>query len=123
MSDRANPRRASFGSLTAGMIVRGTVPSEVLFRGAPPPVVIAPVALAPPVPAAVPAPAAPPVLVERPCERPMPAPRKAMTLRLDPAQHLRLRVLSAYERRSAQEIMVQALTSYLDRHGFAIAAD
>jgi hypothetical protein len=40
-----------------------------------------------------------------------------------PAQHLRLRVLSAYERRSAQEIMVQALTSYLDRHGFDAAAD
>jgi hypothetical protein len=122
MSDGANPRRASFGSLTAGMIVRGTVPADVLFRGAPlqP---IAPVPVAPALAVQTVVQPAPLALVERACEKPVPPARKAMTLRLDPAQHLRLRVLSAYERRSAQEIMVQALTSYLDRHGFDAAAD
>jgi hypothetical protein len=85
MSDRANPRRTSFGSLTAGMIVRGTVPAEVLFRGAPlQPIAPVPVAPAPVVQTAVqplvqPAPLA---LVERACEKPVPPARKAMTLRL-----------------------------------------
>ena len=41
--------------------------------------------------------------------------RVAMTLRLDPARHLRLRVLSAHVNRSSQDILTEALDSYLDR--------
>jgi len=41
--------------------------------------------------------------------------RVAMTLRLDPARHLRLRVLSAHVNRSSQDILTEALDSFLDK--------
>lgn len=41
--------------------------------------------------------------------------RVAMTLRLDQPRHLRLRVLSAHINRSSQEILTEALDSYLDQ--------
>ena len=110
----AQMRKPSFGSLTAGMIVRGTVPPQVLYGGARPD--------APPPPAKPPAPIeVKPVAPPHPivvAEKPQPTARctrKSLTLRLDPAQHMRLRVVGAYQRRSAQDIMVEALTAYLDR--------
>jgi predicted transcriptional regulator len=41
--------------------------------------------------------------------------RVAMTLRLDSARHLRLRVLSAHVNRSSQDILTEALDNYLDK--------
>ena len=41
--------------------------------------------------------------------------RVAMTLRLDSTRHLRLRVLSAHVNRSSQDILTEALDSFLDR--------
>jgi hypothetical protein len=40
--------------------------------------------------------------------------RVAMTLRLDPAQHRRLRIISVHSHQSAREIMAAALEIYLD---------
>jgi hypothetical protein len=130
-------RRGSFGSLTAGLIVRCSVPAQVLFGTSPPavrepapareaapePVRREPIAPVAPVveirPAPVPVAVAAPVrLAPGPVEhRPAACQRKAMTVRLEPSLHLKLRVASAYQRRSGQEIMVQALTSYLDDAG------
>jgi len=100
-----------FGSLSAGMIVRGSVPPQVLFgpgaaipAAAPPPVASAPVVVAPVVVAAVP-PAKPAAVA---------AMRKTVTFRVEPAQHLRLRVACAVQGRSAQAVLVEALTDYLD---------
>jgi hypothetical protein len=42
-------------------------------------------------------------------------PKAAFTLRLDAERHLRLRLLSAVSRRSAQNIVTQALDDYLAR--------
>lgn len=103
-----------FGSLSAGMIVRGSVPAQVLFGAG---TAISP---RPPQPPAETGATAPPLAVS-PAPAPMQRggaeprpPRKTVTFRLDPAQHMRLRVLGAYQRRSAQDILVQALTAYLD---------
>lgn len=106
-------RKGGFGSLTAGMIVRGAVPVQVLYGAGsgghvlprePEPTVESEPEIS--------------QVVER-VVAPPPSPangaaRKAMTVRLDAAQHMRLRVVSAYQRRSAQEVMVQALGRYLD---------
>lgn len=40
--------------------------------------------------------------------------KAAFTLRLDPDRHLRLRLASAVDNRSAQQILTQALDAYLD---------
>lgn len=42
--------------------------------------------------------------------------RVAMTLRLDPDRHLKLRVLSAHAHQSCQQILTQALDDYLGEH-------
>lgn len=106
-------RKGGFGSLTSGMIVRGAVPVQVLYG----PGASGQVLPREPEPMVEPEPE-----VSRVVERvvaPPPSPatgaaRKAMTVRLDAAQHMRLRVVSAYQRRSAQDVMVQALGRYLD---------
>lgn len=41
--------------------------------------------------------------------------RRAMTLRLDPERHRRLKILGIYTDRSAQNILTAALDEYLDR--------
>jgi hypothetical protein len=42
--------------------------------------------------------------------------RAAMTLRLDEARHLRLRLVSAHLRRSCQSVLTEALDAYFDSH-------
>jgi len=42
--------------------------------------------------------------------------RAAMTLRLDEARHLRLRLVSAHLRRSCQSVLTEALDAYFDTH-------
>jgi hypothetical protein len=71
------------------------------------------------VPAAVPS--------QTPAPEPLPAPKKAppaakpkkkrraMTVRLDDVHHVRLRLVSTYLQRSAQELFVTALDAYLDQ--------
>lgn len=52
--------------------------------------------------------------------KPAPTPggkRVAMTLRLDPERHLKLRLLSAHNNVSSQVILTDALDDYLRRHG------
>lgn len=44
-----------------------------------------------------------------------PKAKAAFTLRLDPDRHLRLRLASAVGKRSAQQIVIQALDALLDR--------
>ena len=41
--------------------------------------------------------------------------RAALTLRLDPERHLRLKIYSAYSRVKIQEVLVRALDEFLDR--------
>jgi hypothetical protein len=107
--------RANFSSLTAGMVLRGGVPAQVLYgssaqamprptRGEDAPVAETPATCAWPKPVAdlSPAPAAPKA----------PKARRAMTVRLDPVHHMRLRVVSSYLKRSSQEIFVAALEAY-----------
>jgi len=110
-------RRSGFGTLTAGMVLRGAVPAQVLYAGrtataepAEPQSCIEPEL---PLPAAA-APVEAPMTIE-----PAPAPmaeakgRRAMTVRLDPLQHMRLRLVSSYLKRSSQHIVVAALDAYL----------
>jgi hypothetical protein len=74
----------------------------------------------------------PPVLAERAAlveaVRVMPAlslgkPRKAFTLRLDQERHLRLRVAVATQRRSAQQLVTEALDAFLATLPAAGASD
>lgn len=46
-------------------------------------------------------------------------PRRRISLRLDPARHLRLKLVAAHLRQSAQEILTAALDDYLDKAGAA----
>ena len=108
------------GSLSADMIRRGTVPAELLFGAAAPtrPVLSLPVAVPRP-PVASPEPPPPPpavqaLVVNVVTEHGAPR-RKAMTLRVSPEQHARLRLTSLCLGRTAQSLMVEALTLYLSR--------
>jgi hypothetical protein len=115
--------RAGFGSLTAGMVLRGSVPPQILVGVAVPPRPPAPEVLTAPPPAPEPAPppavAAPPSLEGAP---PAPQPvaprpsgrRRALTLRLDPVHHMRLRLVGSLLKRSAQDLCVAALERYFD---------
>jgi hypothetical protein len=112
--------RAGFGSLTAGMVLRGAVPAQVLYAGARPVHVVE--RKAEPInddePLAVPVPRAAACAWPKLVADPSPAPpvaskdRRAMTVRLDPVHHMRLRVVSSVLRRSSQEIFVAALEAY-----------
>lgn len=114
--------RAGFGTLTAGMVLRGAVPAQVLYANRPaiaaapgsicdiPAVADLPLDLAPPAPepatapvAASPQPAAPVSQAKG---------RRAMTVRLDPVHHMRLRVVSSYLKCTSQQIIVAALDAY-----------
>jgi len=105
-------RKGGFGSLTAGMIVRGAVPVQVLYGAGTGGQVLP----REPEPMVEPEPEMSQVAerVVAPPPSANGAARKAMTVRLDAAQHMRLRVVSAYQRRSAQDVIVQALGRYLD---------
>lgn len=46
-------------------------------------------------------------------------PRIAMTLRMDPERHLRLKLLAAHRGQSAQEILTEAFDAFLGRPEFA----
>jgi hypothetical protein len=123
--ERRRPRQTTFGSLNAGMIVRGSVPESVLYgTGAPtrPPSslrevnanVAATLAQRPasepaPITALKPAAAAtvPPIVPG--------GARKPVTVRLDPVHHMRLRLVGSFMRRSTQDILVAALNAYLDK--------
>ena len=109
IDERRRPRQSNFGALSAGMIVRGAVPSHVLYGDA-----VAAAAPRPaPAPIATPQPAAPmplPTIADRPVAG---LQRKALTVRLDPVHHMRLRLVGSYLGRSAQDIMIQALNAYL----------
>jgi hypothetical protein len=123
--ERRRPRQTSFGSLSAGMIVRGSVPASVLYGTEAPPRTQAPASLRE-VNAKVSA-----TIAQRPAPPPEPAPvialkpettatvpagqRKAVTVRLDPVHHMRLRLVGSYMHRSAQDILVAALNAYLDK--------
>ena len=128
--------RAGFGSLTAGMVLRGSLPPQILVGVAAPPRPAAPDVL----PARLPEPVEPkpepvgakpaPSVVEsaapeaqpepQPQREPQPVPvrpagrRRALTLRLDPVHHMRLRLVGSVLKRSAQDICVSALRRYLD---------
>jgi hypothetical protein len=116
--------RAGFGSLTAGMVLRGSVPAQVLYASAatmPRPVHVVERKAEPTnddeplaVPVAGAATCAWPKLVADPSPAPAVASkdRRAMTVRLDPVHHMRLRVVSSVLRRSSQEIFVAALEAY-----------
>jgi len=120
--------------LSSTMIVRGSVPAHVLFGGeAPPPrpqathspptslrdisaTVVASLAqdrTRPPT-ASLSALASVVSLKAERDRAPQTGPRKSITVRLDPVHHMRLRLVGSYLRRSAQDIMVEALNSYLD---------
>lgn len=125
--ERRRPRQTNFGSLSAGMIVRGSVPASVLFGAEAPPR---------PQPASLrdvnanvtatlaqqrtpeaPRSALAAVVALKPDLPPVSAAggqRKAVTVRLDPVHHMRLRLVGSYTRRSAQDILVHALNSYLN---------
>ena len=117
------PRGRSFGTLSAGMVLRGAVPEQVL-RG--------PTCAVPPQAEALcdttwPDPG--PVLTPAPRPEPVPEPksksappavkprkkRRAMTVRLDDVQHMRLCLVTTYLQRSAQDLFVTALDAYLDQ--------
>ena len=115
------PRGRSFGTLSAGMVLRGAVPEQVLrgpactvpahaLRDTPwpePATVLAPS----PNPEAAPVPepkSAPPAAKPR-------KKRRAMTVRLDDVQHMRLRLVTTHLQRSAQDLFVTALDAYLDQ--------
>jgi len=126
--ERRRPRQTNFGSLSAGMIVRGSVPASILFAAEAPSRPQPPSSLRD-VNANVAATLAQQRAPEPPRSAlaavvalkselpPVPATggqRKAVTVRLDPVHHMRLRLVGSYTRRSAQDILVQALNSYLD---------
>jgi hypothetical protein len=120
IDERRRARQTNFGSLSAGMIVRGAVPASVLYGSEPPASVRevnANVAATlsqgqAPQPSSV---VAMPAAAERIIEVPAPGgQRKAVTVRLDPVHHMRLRLVGSFYRRSAQDILVQALNAYLD---------
>ena len=124
--------RAGFGTLTAGMVLRGVVPAQVMYGSLAPkserPVdrsverlVEKPVGL--PrlpepqciLPADTAAAAAAPVAVPAstaPAGETAAEPRRAMTLRLEPVHHMRLRVVASFLKRPAQQIIVAALEEY-----------
>jgi len=128
IDERRRPRQSNFGALSSGMIVRGSVPAAVLFGAEPAP--RAPTSLRD-VNANVAATLAPReqtndaprsdlasvIALKADLAPPSPAAagaRKAVTVRLDPVHHMRLRLVGSYTRRSAQDILVQALNSYLN---------
>jgi hypothetical protein len=119
--ERRRERQTNFGSLSAGMIVRGSVPASVLFGGETPGRPQPPTSLRD-VNANVAAklgraPQPESTVVAITPELPLPTsggPRKAVTVRLDPVHHMRLRLVGSYTRRSAQDILVQALNAYLN---------
>ena len=122
--ERRRPRQTSFGSLCAGMIVRGSVPASVLYGTDAPPRPQAPASLREvnaKVSAAMaqqrPAPEPAPVIALKPeTTATVPAgQRKAVTVRLDPVHHMRLRLVGSYMHRSTQDILVAALNAYLDK--------
>lgn len=121
--------RSSFGTLTAGMMLRGAVPAQVMYatcplprhrpagddeppampRAEPPAMPAAPLERASPRATPVADSPAPPVTASAA------AGRRAMTVRLDPAQHLRLRMVSSHQKRSAQQLIVEALDAHFAR--------
>ena len=119
--ERRRPRQTSFGALSAGMIVRGSVPASVLYGTDMP--ARSPSSLRD-VNANVTA-----ALAQRPTPEPAPVialkpaatasapagPRKAVTVRLDPVHHMRLRLVGSFMHRSTQDILVAALNAYLDK--------
>lgn len=117
----ARPRNRSFGTLTAGMMLRGAVPEPVLFG---PSCAVKPQALRD-TPWPEPVPARAPTAEPEPASAPEPQParptakpkkqRRAMTVRLDDVQHMRLRLVTTYLQRSAQDLFVTALDAYLDQ--------
>jgi len=117
---RSRGRGANFGTLTAGMVLRGSVPAQVLYGANAP---VRPTLLPPPASAPVaPAPAAAVETAEAvsPAMPPLPGlngatGRRAMTVRLDAARHMRLRLVSSYLKQSSQAIIVAALDAYFAR--------
>lgn len=115
--------RPAFGSLSAGMVLRGAVPEHVLqgpscavpprlqaLRDTPWPDPTPALAPAPkPSPSPSPAPKATP-----PAAKPKKK-RRALTVRLDDVQHMRLRLVTTFMERSAQDLFVTALDAYLDQ--------
>ncbi|RYY45331.1 MAG: hypothetical protein EOP59_04660 [Sphingomonadales bacterium] len=67
-----------------------------------------------PVPVAAPKPAAPAAAVRAPRAAISKINKAAFTLRLDTDRHLRLRLASAVTRRSAQQLVTEALDAFLD---------
>lgn len=47
--------------------------------------------------------------------------KAALTVRLDPERHFKLRLLSAHINRSSQQIMIDALDAFLQEHGADIS--
>lgn len=123
--ERRRPRQTSFGALSGGMIVRGSVPASVLYgteapRSQPPSSlreVSAKVATA--VTQSLAVAVAPRAATVVPLNSEVVAtaptgPRKAVTVRLDPVHHMRLRLVGSFMHRSTQDILVAALNAYLD---------
>ena len=119
----ARPRSRGFGTLTAGMMLRGKVPDQLLFG--PTCAVPQPQRALRDTPWPDPAPVLTPSPQPEPASTPEPKPaapavkakkkRRAMTVRLDDAHHMRLRLVSTFTRRSAQDLFVTALDAYLDQ--------
>jgi len=123
--------RSSFGTLTAGMMLRGAVPAQVMYATCPlprhrPADDVEPLATPRAEPPAVPmaalerdlpraAPVADAPALQVPATATATGGRRAMTVRLDPVHHMRLRVVSSVMKRSSQQLIVEALDAYFAR--------
>jgi hypothetical protein len=118
-----HPRGRSFGTLSAGMVLRGAVSEQVLCGPAcavpPQTQALRDTPWTDPAPVLTPAPNPEPVPAPKPKSAPPAAKpgkqRRALTVRLDDVQHLRLRLVTAYLESSAQDLFVTALDAYLDQ--------
>jgi hypothetical protein len=110
--------RSRTAVLHAGL-VRRTTAGPVLQAMQEPPAIVRPVPAEPPRPlAAWPAPTVVPLRPVEPAPplaNPLARPkRKAMTVRLEPIRHQRLKAASAELQRSCQSILVEAMERWLD---------